>query len=239
MATFKPMTTAIPVVDGSPTVNNFDDADSVDGSVTFSHTVNARSNSILVVTVGLTDNVPVTAVTYNGDALTEIDYVGASSPAVAMWYMVNPDTGTHTVDVSMSETFGTIAATNFYNVDQNSPVGTPASDEASTGTASVTVDSSIGDLVIDGGHFWANPTADSSQAPLFEDVSNGERTAGSSKEGETTSTAMSWTFSADRWRLIGVALHGAGAGGGGGAEGPARIIRLRGNIKILGGTRLR
>lgn len=73
------------------------------GTVTFSHTTTG-SDLVLIVTIFHFDST-VSGVTYNGTALTElVDQVNNSASAnyTAVYYLVNPDTGSNNVSITMS-----------------------------------------------------------------------------------------------------------------------------------------
>lgn len=124
---------------------------------TFSHTCGSGSNRLLVVTVQMRGGAGgvVTGVTYNGVSMTQVTTEALSASAHAtMYYLVNPDSGTHTVSVAHSLTGSTnivISATSLEGVDQSTPLD--ASNKAaasSTGPMSTAVTTTVDDCwVID------------------------------------------------------------------------------------------
>lgn len=98
-------------------------------SFSYDHIVATGTNRILVVAVQTRDGaVTVSGVTYNGVALTKATsqyepnwstYVGTE-----IWYLVNPDEGTHSVAVTLSATSDHASAisSDWSNVDQTNPI---------------------------------------------------------------------------------------------------------------------
>ncbi len=95
-------------------------------SVTFSHTVNAGSNRLLIVSLTSKRDGSFSAVTYNGVALTKIrdDYGAALQQRSQLWYLIAPPVGTFNVVATVS---GSINDTSYGGlsldgVDQTSPI---------------------------------------------------------------------------------------------------------------------
>lgn len=66
--------------------------------MTFSHTIADNGNMILFyIEIGHI-SMPVTGVTWNGDAMTSlINYDGSNGGYTRIWYLINPDVGTHNI----------------------------------------------------------------------------------------------------------------------------------------------
>ncbi len=103
-------------------------------TASWSHTVGNRDNRLLVVgaTWEHSSSIPpsCTSVTYNGVQLTELvdEYIASGSPTysqrVTLWYMLNPPSGSHTVQVTASSNpdMDIIAfATSYFGVYQGPP----------------------------------------------------------------------------------------------------------------------
>lgn len=132
------------------------------GTLTFAHTTAGTNRLMMVgVSLNLTNNAAATvsSVTYNGVALT---LVGSHNDAgntrrMELWKLVAPPVGTFNVVVTIGgltltqSNMGVVAgATTFTGVDQNTPLGTFASnDGAATTNSTVTVTSNPGEVVID------------------------------------------------------------------------------------------
>ena len=91
------------------TINNASSGqiEGTQSSLTFEHIVNFGSNKILIVGVAVqidAGDVPdVTGVTYNSVALTKIaEKIYLIYESVELWYLLNPDEGTHNVVVTLA-----------------------------------------------------------------------------------------------------------------------------------------
>jgi hypothetical protein len=93
-------------------------------SLTYAHTVSG-SNLFLAVycssAIGdATEHI--TGITYNGDALTKLDYVDGDSYVSYVYYLINPDTGTHNIVVSTNATdYLQCASESYAGVKQSAP----------------------------------------------------------------------------------------------------------------------
>src|SRR5439155_296465 len=145
--------TSTDITDGTKTANTsplftvlarpiFDAASSLGGSatpLTWSHTVAAGSNRLLIVGVSTGDIIAThDSVTYNTAPMTKITEVTGASDRVSIWKLVNPATGTNSVVVTLSAA-ATVkgGATSWTNVDQTTPVGTAATNTGSSNFPSV------------------------------------------------------------------------------------------------------
>ena len=134
-------------------------------SVSFSHTVASGTDNVLVVVVSAMkyqtgSNVfDVGTVTYNGTSLTnatEVDgYTTNRNYATSIWYLANPDTGSHTLAVNMagSETVNewVVGAMNFSGVDQTTVIRATASNTGDTTPLTATLTTTANNSVIVGG----------------------------------------------------------------------------------------
>jgi len=125
------------------------------GSLTWSHTVGAGNDRILIVGVSIRNagGQTVTGVTYNGLALTLIGSANnAGNVAAYMYYRLAPPTGTYSIIVTLSASAAFVAgAVSLFNVDQTTPFGTFASATGSgtaTWAAFVDVPSANGEIVV-------------------------------------------------------------------------------------------
>lgn len=121
-------------------------------SVSWSHTVNAGSDLLLVVGVSIdNDNDYPSGVTYNGVAMTNIANQAVSNGsfgASSAWQLVNPATGANTVQVTyaIADTFGANSIS-FSGVDQASPIGDIDQNTSSSASWSPTLTTTSGDYV--------------------------------------------------------------------------------------------
>lgn len=126
-----------------------------------SYSAGSGSNKVMLVGIAIgatstggTVSTTVSSVTYGGTGLT---FVGARNSAttnpdvrVEIWRLVNPSAGPGSVVVALAgSTAHSLAAgvTTFTGVDQTTPLGTFASNAATTGSPTVTVTSASGEVV--------------------------------------------------------------------------------------------
>lgn len=182
---------------------------------TWSHTVPAGANRLLVVQVGLRALQTVTGVTYGGVALTKfgaVQYSAGNFARAEIWYLVAPAVGTANVVVTISGAeVVEAAALNFINVNQTTPMdGFDATSGLGGSSAAVNPDSVEGDMVIDvlvkEGGTLSPGTGQTSRWTASADAN--WRAGGSTEVATTSSTTnMSWSLTgANAWVLAGVAV---------------------------------
>ncbi|WP_418315731.1 DUF4347 domain-containing protein [Piscinibacter sakaiensis] len=195
----------------SITTNSISSAKTIDAgatSLTWSHTVNAGADRMMVVALSLILGQS-TSVNYGGTPMTLIGrYTGMHSHTVEFWRLLTPAVGSANVvaNFDMSRTVIGGAAT-FNGIDQTTPTGTVVGASADSTTASVTVASAPGDLVIDAlfVDMETGVTAAAGQTEHWE-LYNGRTGSGSTKAG-AASVTMTWTLAgADEWNIAAVAL---------------------------------
>lgn len=186
-------------------------------SRTFAHDV-AGSDTLLVVAVvseqtnASAGNLPVTGITYNGDALTKIDAdeeVGASdTDRSELWYRLNPDPGTANVIVSLTgQASGLICmAATFTGVKQQAPDASAKANNTGTSCSASTTPLAADSLVIAvgcNGSAANSFTLDSGNEIL--NLSEGGIIDGgfAYKSAGASSTTISWTLGASsRWAEV-------------------------------------
>ena len=190
-------------------------------TLTFSHTVGARNNRLLVVgtvSLGSSGNYA-QGVTYNGVSMSEITAaranIASTSPgsvylSATMWYLVAPATGANNVVVTHTGSPRVRAtAVSLQGVNQSTPVENGASATGTSTTPSVDVTTQDDDWVVDMMSYGATggATAGASQTEQTE-INGGLHSAASSTEEATgTSTTMSWTITSDEWTASAVAVN--------------------------------
>ncbi len=195
-------------------------------SVTFSHTVPSMSNGILIVNVTWNNRElqTVDTVEFDGDPLTFIGQVTEDDDTrVEQWRLLAPAAKTANVVVTLTAALASdegicCAAMNFSGVDQTTPIGNIATNSNSgSGTATVDISSSVGELVLDGAgtEDAGGPlVVGAGQTQLYNLASpvvgpRQEFSGGSTEPGAATVT-MSWTLDAsDRWGIIAMELLSA------------------------------
>ena len=172
-------------------------------SISWSHTVGSNSNNLLIVDANSCDPLnSIASVTYGSQSLTRYTSIdnGLSATDEEMWYLVNPNSGTNTITVTLSGSDSTCIdgqGISFSNVNQSIPLGTAATTDTTSNTHSIsnTATSTVNQLVLDS--IWSgNGTSDgytpgSGQTEL---ISNPAYGAASTKLSTGSSTTISWTL---------------------------------------------
>jgi len=188
-----------------------------DTVLNFSHTTLAGSNRCLLVYVA-TDSGGVTAISYNGDAMTEV----TSSIAMGglfLYRLVAPDEGSNlTVSVTLSgpPAHYVYGAVSYTGVDQTTPFGTPATPTtANSSTPSITVTSASGELVINAvGFVSLNPaptmTPGTGTAELCETAIVDAIGGALGSEPGASSATVDWSKSdSEGWASLAVSMRPA------------------------------
>ena len=181
-------------------------------SISWSHTVNVVDSTVLI--VGLSwRNVgagtqTVTSVTYNGSAMTLVrkdEYHQSASKSTGIYYLVNPASGAHTVQVTWE---GTIykavgGAVSFTGVDQTNPVNASAGTAGATGTAlSTSITTTVANTMLFDVVNVRNPSSSSSAGGgqtsrwNFMNSSHVNGAASTMSHATASQTAMTWTIGA-------------------------------------------
>jgi hypothetical protein len=189
-------------------------------SQTDSFTVNAGYSNYYMV-IGVFDDLgqPAPTVTYAGTSATLLSSggIGNGTTGVYLYGLKAPTTGTNNLVITAATNPGewTVAAEDYYNVNQTTPTGTvPTQTKGTTSPASITATSVSGDVVTD---FLADttPTATQGSGQTTADHSGsltmtfgpGE-VAQSYKTASGSSTTMQWT-GPTWWGMAAVDLKGA------------------------------
>ncbi|MDQ2977360.1 MAG: right-handed parallel beta-helix repeat-containing protein, partial [Acidobacteriota bacterium] len=191
---------------------------------TWSHTVGAGSNRILIVGVSFKNGAAnVNSITYGGTALVSIGSRtdAGTNTKIEIWKLVAPASGTANIVVTLSAAKRIVAGSvSFTGVDQTTPNGAFASNVGSNNTPTVNVASAVGELVID----TLATQGDASPATVsVGQTQRWNRTTGandgnevlgggSTKPGAATVT-MSWTLGQGQaWSIGAIALKPAPLG---------------------------
>jgi hypothetical protein len=174
---------------------------------TVAHTTGTGNNRLML--VGISDkNKFVNSVTYGGVPLTLVgESVSNGNAHMHIYSLINPAAGTANVVVNLTANPDkgiVVGVTTFNNVDQATPLGTFASAESKSSTASVAVTSAAGELVYDVATYRnTTMTVGSGQTALYNINSGGEVDGGgtSTKPG-AASVTMSWNgASSQDWAI--------------------------------------
>ncbi len=149
---------------GSTTINY---SSSDRSSATFSHTVPAGNQRLLVVIIHMEGTRDVTSVTYSGQSLTRAirqNSGNTSRGQIQIWYLVSPPTGTANVVVTYSgvQDWDGITVLNYVGVAQTSPVGATAGRTLTTisTTQSVSITTTVANSMVIGGVVTPGSTGD-------------------------------------------------------------------------------
>jgi hypothetical protein len=188
--------------------------------LTISHTTSGSDRLMLVgISINAEAGAPtVSSVTYNGVALSNVGSQASSDSKMrmAIWRLVGPATGTHNVVITLSAVpdGATAGVMTFTGADATTPLGTFASAQGESGTATVTVSSAAGELVFDtvaqegSSNYDLVPGAGQTERwDLFESNANG----GGSTESGAASVTMSWTFTSEKWATGAVPVKPCGS----------------------------
>src|SRR5579885_377354 len=181
-------------------------------TLSWSHTTGSHLNSLLLVNVVMTKT-NVSQITYGSQQLTYLANIFCPGNChEAVWYLANPASGTHTITLTLQDADAVSAgASTFYNVNVQSPFGQIASNKGTGAQASVSVSSSLSQLIVDayGSSQSVGATPVSGQTKLY--MTSATTAAGNSyKNGGTGSTTMSWANgnSNQPWTDIALAING-------------------------------
>lgn len=184
----------------------------------FDHTVTSSgSNRILIVGINVSNLAAISSVTYNGDPMTMIDQQdNGDSAHASLWYLVNPDTGTHPVRLSLAlATAVTAGAISFTGVDQTNPIDAQNGATGTSNTPAVTLTTTTDETwIVDVVGTQNGPmTPGVGQAERWDTLQGSTRGAGSTEFTSTDGTfTSSWTNSAgsNNWAIVAAALKPAG-----------------------------
>ncbi len=188
-------------------------------NVTWSHTVGAGPDRVLVVGVSNHSNTQVSGVTYGGRSLALIVTRpgGANNTRASLWILVGPPPGTADVVVTLAGPEDVAGgAVSFTGVEQGTPVGGSASARGTGTTASVTVASAPGELVVDAVAARGNALAiaagggQAQQWNLGTGAGATDIIGGGSTIAGAASVTTSWTLSVSRsWAVCAASLRPA------------------------------
>ena len=172
---------------------------------TFSHTTGTLTDGLLVVLIAFRDsNDNASSVTYDGVAMTRANNSEGNGLEADIWYLLNPNPGTHDVVVNgtLDEESHIVAAT-FSGVAQSSPLDQTVDGTGTGANPSINVTPTTNSQLI-----VAALAHESGSAPT---TGTGEISLGNFDDGTWTSgfsysiqhvattQAINWTVSADSW----------------------------------------
>ena len=186
-------------------------------SLTWSHSVFAGANRMLLVAVTKRALVDLGSVTYGGAPLTKLgasDAGTGNNPHAEIWYLLSPPVGTADIVATLSSgiEFWQVAALDITGIDQTTPFGTPMRAAKSTANPGVTAAALGNDLVLDVVAYESHTdtvVAGPGQFRLWSGSCDGNWKGAVSTEAGAASVDMTWALPAGNWAQIAVALKPA------------------------------
>ena len=182
----------------SSTISNVADSGAVR---TFSHTVADYGDRVLVVASAARGGVTISSVTFNGDALTKaVDTQLGGDERTEIWYILDPDVGTHDVVVTYSatQTLGVVASS-YYNVA--SVGGTDENTDSAVTSSSTTLTNDGGAGIIDvigfQSGYYSSPSSSSGFSRIEDDNNANMGIAVGHKLSADENQTSTWTFSSN------------------------------------------
>ena len=181
-------------------------------SYAFNYTVTAGAD-LLTVSIASYDAGGVSAITFNGDAMTKAADTYTSyveNFRAQVWYLSNPDVGTYSVSMTFSQQITNLVAgaSHFDGIAVSSPVRDTGLNGGSSTSPSASVDAAqSGDLII--GAVVANGgTLSTADTEDWEEYHNADNMIGGGIRKLATGAAMttSWTSGNVDWYAICVAF---------------------------------
>jgi len=132
------------------------------------------------------------------------------------WYLINPPSGSNLITVMWTTAVGSpdqtlVAALNFTNVHQTTPIGTPLANAGNSGAPAITVTSGTSELVVGAASTDAQGTLAISgsgtvRALILNVGSDTDHGAGTWAGASSVATA--WTSGVEKWAVGAVSLKG-------------------------------
>lgn len=200
-------------------VDSFADHNSGASSITVSGSITTGSNLILICNAVRDSSGVPTGITWNSVAMTKIADQTASGLGTSIWFLANPDTGTHNAVATWSGTnYNGLGCVTFSGADQNLPTNYTAN---KANTVSVTTTSANSMLVAgqhQNGHCSLTGSTDvtiriQNEEPL-DDTTNVILTRNTTSTGAYT-IGTTGNCGGGTPDMIGVEIAEASAGGGG------------------------
>ena len=206
-----PISTTVTGISIDATSTNF----GITGTITVPHTTGTGPYRLMLVGISQ-KNRTVTGVTYGATALTLVGENNINGNArIAIYKLVNPPSGTANVVVNFStppDKGAVVNVTTYTGVDQTTPLGTFATQQANSTNPTVNVTSAAGELVYDVVSIRNQPvTVTAGQTQRWNINSGSEITGAGSTEPGAATTTMNWTAASTDWSIGAVPIKPAGS----------------------------
>jgi len=184
---------------------------------TYAHTTSG-SNRLMVVMIFFSDhNNYVSAITYNGSALSKILRVSDSNRTSAeIWYIRSPDTGSNNLAITFNNRFPDcrVVATTWTGVDTADPLDQQISATGNSATPSISLTPTVNNELVIGGaihHNYNDISIGAGETVIYE-IDEGTWSNASSYDIQTTAEAQAINFesiSSDYWSAVGASFKEA------------------------------
>ena len=178
-------------------------------SLTWSHTVAAGNERILIVGVSVVVETAAT-VTYGGTALTKKTALQNVDIEASLWFLVAPPVGAADIVVTFSAAARVVGgATSYTGVDPTTPWGTAATASGTSTAPSVTVTSAANELPVDAMACKGDPviTVGAGQTQRWNRSSGSGPSLAGSEEPGAASVVLSWSLNPSKvWALVAAPL---------------------------------
>jgi hypothetical protein len=192
------------------------DAQTESIATSYSHTIGGGANRLLVFG-SATENADVTAVTYNGVALTFLAVANQAEADAEFWYMRQaqlPAAGTYTLAITKGAGVISSGVSTWTGVHQTTTFGTVGTATGTTTAITQNIVSVADDVVHDAiasKDATARCVPGAGQTTRWDLLATDVDGCGSSEVAVGTSTTMSWTSTGHvGWASVGVAIKPAG-----------------------------
>ncbi len=182
--------------------------------MTWNHTCTG-ANRILLVGIFRASASRISAITYAGEAMTNLVTIDTNSVYLSVWYIVNPASGTNAISVTFNGTYTYVigGGVSYTGVNQADPVGTPVGTQASANNISHNIASAANQVVVDFVGVGASPTLGAGQTIRMQSSRYAGYCYASDAPGAAPNVAMSWTVGSVVWiDSGGVSIKPASAG---------------------------
>jgi hypothetical protein len=174
---------------------------------------------VVGVAVGaVTDTGITSTATYNSVSMISAGLVHSNNTTagyVQLFYLVAPATGANTVAVTVSTSVDAITAgsVSFTGVNQGTPLTGTTTNFGNSATASVSVTTNTGDMIIDAvctGTGFGTGSTQTNRWNRFNNSTTGAGVAAQSTATGSGSISMNYNLSTDWWGIIGTNISAAG-----------------------------
>lgn len=178
-------------------------------------TIAAKNLRLLVVKLHIESSTEQgSGITFDGDAMTLKERADSGGgKTVETWYLLDPNVTTAAPAVTLTGSIACVTSVlSFYGVRSSSQLGTAATNSGSGSTASVSVASAAGDLVVAGIIAAATLAPNGSETERTDQLGSTERGQTETLRASGAATSMTWALgTSTSWDAVGFAIKAATA----------------------------